>query len=154
MRRNIWRAGFKPGRAGGPPALLWHRMGDAGWLDDKGRLWYCGRVSHTVWTEQGPLFPEQVEGVFNNHNAVSRSALVGIGDKGAQEPVIVVELHGGLPPGHDLKQRIENELLQMAGAHNLTRQVKRVLFHAGLPVDARHNAKIDREALAKWAVKQ
>lgn len=136
------------------PSKLWHRMGDTGWLDDKGRLWYCGRVSHTVWTQQGPLFPEQVEGVFNNHNAVSRSALVGLGDKGAQEPVVVVELHGGLPPGNDLKQRIETELLQMAQAHNLTRQVKRVLFHAGLPVDARHNAKIDREALAKWAARQ
>lgn len=139
---------------GRAPTRLWHRMGDSGWRDDKGRLWYCGRVAHTVWTEQGPLYPEQVEGVFNNHQAVSRSALVGIGEHGHQQPVLVVELHGGLPPGNDLKQRIETELLQMAQAHDLTRQVKRVLFHAALPVDARHNAKIDREALAQWAARQ
>jgi len=136
------------------PSALWHRMGDTGCFDDKGRLWYCGRVSHTVRTAQGALYPEQVEGVFNNHQAVSRSALVGLGDHENQQPVVVIELHGGMPPGNDLKQRIETELLQMAQAHDLTRQVKRVLFHPALPVDARHNAKIDREALAKWAVKQ
>jgi len=136
------------------PSALWHRMGDTGCLDEKGRLWYCGRVSHTVWTAQGPLYPEQVEGIFLNHQAVSRCALVGLGDKGAQQAVVVVELHGGLPPGADLRQRIETELLQIAQAHALTRQVKRVLFHASLPVDARHNAKIDREALAVWAAAQ
>lgn len=144
----------KVSEAGGTPDLLWHRMGDTGYFDAKRRLWYCGRVGHTVWTAQGPLFPEQIEGVFNNHNAVTRSALVGIGGKGSQEPVIVIELHGGQIPAADLRSRIENELLQMAQAHDLTRQVMRVLFHPGFPVDARHNAKIDREALAGWAVKQ
>lgn len=133
---------------------FWHRMGDTGYFDAKGRLWYCGRVAHTVWTARSPMFPEQVEGVFNNHNAVARSALVGIGAKGAQEPVVVIELHGGQIPAVDLRGRIETELLQMAQAHNLTRQVTRVLFHVGFPVDARHNAKIDREALARWAVAQ
>jgi acyl-coenzyme A synthetase/AMP-(fatty) acid ligase len=126
-------------------------MGDTGYFDARGRLWYCGRVAHTVWTAQGPMFPEQIEGVFNNHNAVARSALVGLGGKGAQEPVIVIELHGGQIPATDLRSRIETELQQMAQAHKLTRQVKRVLFHRAFPVDARHNAKIDREALARWA---
>jgi acyl-CoA synthetase (AMP-forming)/AMP-acid ligase II len=135
-------------------AGVWHRMGDTGWFDEQGRLWYCGRVAHTVWTEHGPLFPEQVEGVFNNHNAVDRSALVGVGDKGAQQPVVVIELHGGHIPERDLLSRIENELLAMAQAHALTRQVKTVLFHKGFPVDVRHNAKIDRDVLRVWATKQ
>jgi olefin beta-lactone synthetase len=129
----------------------WHRMGDTGWFDEKGRLWYCGRVSHTVWTEHGPLYPEQVEGVFNNHNAVSRSALVGVGDKGTQRPVIAIELHGSRIPEEDLRQRIATELLAMAKASDVTEHIETVLFHPGLPVDVRHNAKIDREALAAWA---
>lgn len=142
--------------AGGTPALpaisqLWHRMGDTGFLDAQGRLWYCGRVGHTVWTEQGPLFPEQLEGVFNNHNAVTRSALVGVGPPGAQQLVIVVECHYGYVPDKELQVRIEAELLAMAAEHALTRQVKRVLFHGPFPVDVRHNAKIDRQALARWA---
>ncbi len=132
-------------------AGMWHRMGDTGWFDKQGRLWYCGRVAHTVWTAQGPLYPEQAEGVFNNHNAVDRSALVGVGDKGTQRPVIVIELHGGHIPERDLLSRIESELLAMAQEHELTRQVQAVLFHKGFPVDVRHNAKIDRDALRLWA---
>jgi acyl-CoA synthetase (AMP-forming)/AMP-acid ligase II len=133
---------------------LWHRMGDTGWLDAQGRLWYCGRVTHTVWTETGAMYPEQVEGLFCNHNAVARCALVGVGERGQQQPVIVAELHGGLPPGKDLSDRIATELLQMAQAHDLTRQVKHVLFHESLPVDPRHNAKIDRDALRTWAARR
>jgi hypothetical protein len=65
--------------------------------------------------------------------------------------VAVIELHGGHLPASDLRERIERELLAMAQEHDLTRQVKHVLFHKCLPVDVRHNAKIDREALARWA---
>jgi olefin beta-lactone synthetase len=151
-RAKIRSAGETPAAsAAGTAALRWHRMGDTGWFDEQGRLWYCGRVAHTVWTDEGPLFPEQVEGVFNNHNAVDRSALVGVGEKGRQQPVIVIELHGGLIPERDLLSRIEDELLAMAQQHELTRQVKTALFHKGFPVDVRHNAKIDREGLAGWA---
>ncbi|MBK8205650.1 MAG: AMP-binding protein [Planctomycetes bacterium] len=145
--------GSAPGdnAAGAATSQLWHRMGDTGFFDAQGRLWYCGRVGHTVWTETGPLFPEQLEGVFNNHNAVTRSALVGVGKPGAQQPVMVVECHDGYVPDKELQARIETELLAMAAEHALTRQVKRMLFHGPFPVDVRHNAKIDREALARWA---
>lgn len=37
-------------------AQLWHRMGDLGWLDDAGRIWFCGRKVEHVATEQGPLY--------------------------------------------------------------------------------------------------
>jgi olefin beta-lactone synthetase len=134
--------------------LPWHRMGDTGWFDEQGRLWYCGRVSHTVWTADGPLYPEQAEGVFNNHNAVSRSALVGVGPKHEQTPVIVIELHGGEIPEADLRGRIESELLAMARESEVTRQVETVLFHPALPVDVRHNSKLNREALATWAAEK
>lgn len=137
--------------AGEAAAPFWHRMGDTGFFDAHGRLWYCGRVGHTVWTETGPLFPEQLEGVFNNHHAVTRSALVGVGKPGAQEPVMVVECHDGYVPDKEMQARIAGELLAMAAEHELTRQVKRVLFHGPFPVDVRHNAKIDRDALARWA---
>jgi olefin beta-lactone synthetase len=130
---------------------VWHRMGDTGWLDGQGRLWFTGRAAHVVRTAQGPMYPIPCEAIFNNHDAVSRSALVGVGPKGAIEPVIVIELHGGKLPPRDLHQRVEDELLRMAHACELTRPIKHVLFHKGLPVDVRHNAKINREALAVWA---
>ena len=134
---------------------LWHRMGDTGYFDAQGRLWFTGRVNHRVETPNGTLYPIQVEAVFNNHDAVGRSALVGLGERPQQVPVIVVELHEGHIPAQDLKDRIERELLAMAQAHELTRAIKHVLFHDGpLPVDVRHNAKINRETIAIWAETQ
>ena len=126
-----------------------HRMGDLGWIDEGGRLWFCGRKSQRVEAADGPLYTEQVEPVFNTHAAVRRSALVGVGEKGAQMPVLCVELEPGTPEA--ARERIEAELLNLGQRHPHTARVQRLLFHPGFPVDIRHNAKIGREALARWA---
>lgn len=70
-----------------------HRMGDVGYLDARGRLWMCGRKSHRVVTENGTLFTVPCEAIFNQYPAVRRSALVGVGPRGCQRPVICIELH-------------------------------------------------------------
>lgn len=126
-----------------------HRMGDLGWIDEGGRLWFCGRKSQRVEAADGPLYTEQVEPVFNTHAAVRRSALVGVGEKGAQMPVLCVELEPGTAEA--ARERIEAELLNLGQRHPHTARVQRLLFHPGFPVDIRHNAKIGREALARWA---
>ncbi len=131
-----------------------HRMGDVGYLDAQGRLWFCGRKSHRVETVAGPLYTEQVEPVFNTHPDVRRTALVGVGVgvRGAQAPVLCVELAEGV---HRREwPRIKRELAAIAGAHAHTAGVARFLRHSRFPVDIRHNAKIGREKLALWAAKQ
>ena len=51
---------------------LWHRMGDVGYLDEHGRLWFCGRKSHRVVTPHGTLFTDPVRGgVQHGHPACS-----------------------------------------------------------------------------------
>jgi acyl-CoA synthetase (AMP-forming)/AMP-acid ligase II len=134
---------------------FWHRMGDVGRLDAEGALWFCGRKSHIVETEQGRMFTECCEPIFNAHPRVFRSALVGVGDKPRQTPVIVIELERGRGPvtGADLRP-IEGELLALAAGNPLTASIGRVLFHPSLPVDVRHNVKISREKLATWAAAQ
>lgn len=126
-----------------------HRMGDVGYLDDQGRLWFCGRKSHRVETAHGPLYTEQVEPVFNTHPDVRRTALVGVGTQGAQRPVLCVEL----APGTDAGQwtRIEAGLRALGARHPHTAAVATFLRHPKFPVDIRHNAKIGREKLAAWA---
>lgn len=130
----------------------WHRMGDVGILDGKGCLWYCGRVSQRVDTGSEILFPDQVEGIFNQHPDATHTALVGVGAPGGQIPVLCVETRGKLSPVNS--ERLHFDLLQLAQAHALTRSVRTVLFHPGFPVDTRHNAKIGREELAAWATKK
>ena len=131
---------------------FWHRMGDLGRRDGKGRLWFYGRKSQRVITDNGTLFTIACEAIFNNHPRVYRSALVGVGDAGHQIPVICIELEEG-DDGSD-KTRLRTELLELAAASEVTRTIKTVLFPDSFPVDIRHNSKIFREKLAKWAEKK
>ena len=131
-----------------------HRMGDLGWFDGEGRLWFCGRKSQRVVVDAvTTLCTEQIEPVFNTHPEVARTALVGVGAKGAQRPVLCVELRRGI----DKREwpRIENELRHLADGFVHTARVEAFLrYPKPFPVDIRHNAKIGRETLTAWAAKQ
>ena len=130
-----------------------HRMGDLGYFDTGGRLWFCGRKSQRVVTAgAGTLCTEQVEPVFNTHPDVARTALVGVGERGAQRPVLCVETGPGV--ARDQYARIVEELRHIGEGHVHTAKVETFLFHPRFPVDIRHNAKIGREKLAKWAQAQ
>ena len=130
-----------------------HRMGDLGWVDGEGRLWFCGRKSQRVVVDDlTTLCTEQIEPVFNTHPLLLRSALVGIGKKGAQRPVLVYELKPGVTA--DVAE-VSDELRHIAEGFVHTAKVKAFLHHTKpFPVDIRHNAKIGREKLAAWAAKQ
>jgi acyl-CoA synthetase (AMP-forming)/AMP-acid ligase II len=128
---------------------FWHRMGDLGWMDKRGRLWFCGRKSHRVTTARGTLYTIPCESIFNTHPLVHRSALVGLGPRRQQVPVVCIELRASKPPVD--RKALTAELLALAGAHEITRGIRIVLVHPGFPVDIRHNAKIFREQLATWA---
>ena len=128
-----------------------HRMGDLGWFDADGRLWFCGRKSQRVVVDAvTTLCTEQVEPVFNAHPAVARTALVGTGAQGKQSPVLCVELNAGI--GKREWPRIERELRHLGEGFVHTAKVDTFLrYPKPFPVDIRHNAKIGRETLARWA---
>ena len=126
-----------------------HRMGDVGYFDAQGRLWFCGRKTQRVETAQGPLYTEQVEPIFNTLAEVKRTALVGIGAPGRQEPVLCYELQPQVR--QDRHAGIVEALRRLAAAHAHTAGIRRFLQHPAFPVDIRHNAKIGREKLASWA---
>src|SRR5690606_10241666 len=129
-----------------------HRMGDLGYFDADGRLWFCGRKSQRVAIGHDTLCTEQVEPVFNVHPDVRRTALVGIGERGAQRPVLCVELRVGV--ARDRRPRIADELRHLGEGFVHAAGIETFLFHPRFPVDIRHNAKIGREKLAAWAAKR
>jgi acyl-CoA synthetase (AMP-forming)/AMP-acid ligase II len=129
-----------------PDGTVRHRMGDLGYFDEAGRLWFCGRKNHRIAALPETLFTIPCEGVFNQHPRVRRSALVGLESGQGQIPVLCVELE----PGAD-RDQVRRELLETAQRFTHTRRIRTVLFHPGFPVDVRHNAKIFREKLAVWA---
>jgi len=134
---------------------VWHRMGDVGYLDEEGRLWFTGRKAHRLETAKGLRMPVPSENVFNVHPDVQRTALVGVGQRGAESPVLVVEP----APEHMPKTEVEHdhflsELRNVGRKCHVTADIDTFLFHPGFPVDVRHNAKIDREVLKRWAAEQ
>jgi acyl-CoA synthetase (AMP-forming)/AMP-acid ligase II len=138
-----------------PAETLWHRMGDSGYLDSQDRFWFCGRVAHRVTTANGELYSIPCEAIFNRHPRVSRSALVGVGRHGEQTPAIVIEpMRGEFPRSHTNRQKLFNELRELAQAHAHTKTIDHFLLRRSLPVDIRHNAKIIREKLAAWTEKK
>jgi olefin beta-lactone synthetase len=129
-----------------------HRMGDVGYYDNQGRLWYCGRKSQRVVTENGTLYPDQVEAIFKP--ALSprmRTALVGVRIGQRMTPVICFNLIS--KPSYHLDD--PERLQARAQEFEMTKPITVFLPHPGrFPVDPRHNAKINREALAVWAAEQ
>jgi acyl-CoA synthetase (AMP-forming)/AMP-acid ligase II len=130
---------------------FYHRMGDVGYLDESGRLWFCGRKCDRVATPEGLLHTIPCERVFNTHPEVFRTALVGVEKDGAALPVLCVELEGNVKKSKRALSRIRGELLSIGASNPRTRGIRTVLFHDRFPVDVRHNAKIFREQLAAWA---
>ena len=114
----------------------WHRMGDLGYLDAEGRLWFCGRKAEAVFTAQGPIFTDQIECRFSGSPRFPRVALVGVGPRGQARPVLLLE--GGTD------ESLRTEAKRISGIDD-------VRFHPRFPVDRRHNAKIHRLDLAVWA---
>jgi acyl-CoA synthetase (AMP-forming)/AMP-acid ligase II len=134
-----------------PAAAAWHRMGDCGYFDPLGRLWFCGRKVERVLTANGPLFTEPCEQVFRSHPQIARCALIGLGVPGKQLPALVIQPREKLSAS--AKTALARELRSLAAAHATTAGITRFYFHKAFPVDVRHNAKIHRLTLAKWATK-
>lgn len=131
---------------------FWHRMGDLGYFDDEGRLWFCGRKAHRVELSEETLFTVPCESVFNTHPKVYRTALVGVNRPAGKIPVLCVETEPSVSKAEH--PDIETELLAIAQQYPHTQRIETILFHPSFPVDIRHNAKIFREKLAVWAEKQ
>lgn len=122
----------------------WHRTGDVGHLDDKGRVWIEGRLAHVIVTAEGVVTPVAVEQAAQTLAEVVTAACVGVGPEGDQQVVVVVT-------GPDARQVVATSELTMAVRSIAGVSVAAVLVRDELPVDIRHNAKIDRTRLGEWA---
>ena len=138
-----------------------HRMGDVGYVDAAGRLWFCGRKAYRVVTPWGTLFTDMVEPIFNLVPGVLRTALVGVTRKVTTYPVLCVEFDRRSTAGSALFDSIgeprspvlDGLMAPAARQHDHTRRIATFLCSYEFPVDVRHNSKIFREKLAVWADK-
>lgn len=128
-------------------ARHWHRMGDMGWIDSDGRLWFCGRKVERVLAADGPMYTDCCEAIFNAHPQVFRSALIDLGDG---RPGMVIEPEqAAFPKLAAERERFIESLSALGQSHALTAAIRDFFFEASFPVDVRHNAKIHRLSLAR-----
>ena len=134
---------------------FWHRIGDAGYIDENGYVWFCGRKDQRVETQWGVMFTVCCEAIFNQHPMVYRSALVPLAERSEQRPVVIIEL---MPEYKHFDRRergrLRRELLDIAAENPVTKHICKMYFHPDFPVDVRHNAKIKREVLASWLARR
>ncbi len=131
---------------------FWHRIGDVGYLDDKGNLFYCGRKAHVVTTPEQTYYPDPVENIFNRHPLVRRTALVspGKGNVGlAIEPK-----PGNFPKTSEQREKLFAELRELGQQSPATQRITDFYLFEAFPVDARHNAKIFRDLLSQMIQEQ
>lgn len=127
---------------------FWHRIGDLGYLDQDGYLWFCGRKSHRVETKDELLSSVQCEAIFREHSNVEKAALVGVYKNSQyQTPELVIQLKDKTQKNSHTRE----QLLKMASMYKHTSSIKKVWFHDEFPVDVRHNIKIDRLKLRDMA---
>ncbi|APX04154.1 alpha/beta fold hydrolase [Arthrobacter sp. QXT-31] len=127
----------------------WHRTGDIGHFDAAGRLWVEGRLAHVVTVPNAVVTPVGAEQAIERLDGVRLAAITGVGPAGTQAVVAVVETEPPArkagPAAPQLAGRVRSAALE-AGVH-----VSAVLTVPEQPTDIRHNAKIDRTRLSRWA---
>ena len=133
-------------RSGAVPGERWHRTGDVGHFDAAGRLWVEGRLPHVITTATGVVTPVGPEQRIESVAAVARAAVVGVGPTGTQQVVAVVETRTPTRRVALADPGLAAAVRAVAGL-----PLAAVLVVPHLPTDIRHNSKIDRTRLGRWA---
>lgn len=124
----------------------WHRTGDVGHVDDERRLWVEGRLVHVITTAADAVTPVGPELRIQDLPGVRAAAVVGVGPSGTQVVVAVVVPETPPRRGRVADLELTDAVRAVAGV-----PVAAVLLAPRLPVDIRHNAKVDRAQVAAWA---
>lgn len=120
---------------------IWHRLGDVGYLDPSGRIWLVGRVNNLVESQDRTLYPIQAEAVAHQLDFVAKAALL----KHDRKVTLAVAPKAW---GRGAERRAwEAELQDQMARHAMP--VERIVFLRKLPVDPRHNVKIDYAKLSR-----
>ena len=130
---------------------FWHKMGDLGFKDAEGKLWFCGRKAHKVTSSSTgkDYFSLPTELLFNDHPEIKKTALIKLRCGNKIEPALSIErLQQEEKLSPEAAKSFKKELLSRAaqGGHN---EISKFFLHKSLPVDRRHNIKIDRKALSE-----
>lgn len=114
---------------------IWHCTGDLGYRAADGRLWLLGRCGAEIRDGRGVLYPFAVECAAQDHAAIRRAALAAVGSR----RILIVET----------ADNIDNSVLDELGRSLQWAAIDAIGVLPALPVDYRHNSKIDYPELQR-----
>lgn len=119
---------------------LWHKMGDVGYIDEFGMVWFLCRKKYVYSTKTGNIYPDQLEQFYNHHLDIYESSV--IFDPNTEQVIVIIPTEFFKPGQNESAQKL-------AISHNFA--IPTVKYYPGrLPSDPRHNSKINRDALLEW----
>ncbi len=131
---------FKENKIIDSSGVVWHRMGDTGYFDERKAFWLVGRVHSTI-IRQGELYHAQLieQSVKKLVPEAQKIAAFGLPDSDVQEKIfVVVEINEGLISADSISEKCQQNNV-------LVDQV--LLTKEPFPLDPRHNSKIDYNIL-------
>ena len=114
--------------------FVWHRTGDAGFFDKQGRLWLVGRVKDALLIDGERIYTFAAEKELDALADITRSALI------QHQQSVVLVLQAQALTNHQ-------QILSILHKHHIDHAQFVLIDH--MPVDGRHNSKIDRVQLKK-----
>ncbi|MBD2056239.1 AMP-binding protein [Oculatella sp. FACHB-28] len=119
--------------------VIWHRTGDEGYLDTQGRVWLLGRCSARIQDKLGILYPFAVETAASLHPAIRRTAVV----QQNEQRVLVIEPKSGVTSKGWTNVDDQRSPLHALHKTLVWAQIQNYKIVKKIPVDKRHNAKVD-----------
>jgi acyl-CoA synthetase (AMP-forming)/AMP-acid ligase II len=128
---------FRENKIRDADGTVWHRMGDTGHFDDAGRFWIAGRVHSTIRRQRVDVHPQLIEREIGSYDSrIRRVAAVGLPDPSLGERLVVVIESDTQDVGSEIRKRLVT-------ARTFVPVDELIVTGASLPVDPRHNSKID-----------
>ncbi|MEM6705536.1 MAG: AMP-binding protein [Acidobacteriota bacterium] len=85
----------------------YYTMGDMGYLDEEGYLFLTGRSAETIIAGGVNIYPQEIDDVLNQHQAVYEVCTVGVpNDEWGESVASVIEVHPGVEPSEELRSEL------------------------------------------------
>lgn len=122
--------------------LTWLYTGDLGKMDSDGFIYFRGRIKRMIISSGYNIYPAQMENIFDAHEKVQMSCVIGVPDSYKMEKVkVFVVLKDGVPANEETK----NELFDYARKH---------IAKYAMPYDIEFRKKLPTTLVGKVAYRQ
>ena len=123
--------------------MRWVYTGDLGTMDEEGFIHFRGRAKRMIITSGYNVYPAQLENIFDAHDKVQMSCVIGVPDSYKMQKVkVFIMPKGGVPATDAEKDALKEELMAYARKH---------IAKYAMPYDIEFRAELPKTLVGKVA---